>query len=112
VPVVQPLEAAPAAVPPAAALVEEPAPRKKTATLIIGSSPPGAEIAVNGEPLGVAPARFEVARFADVEIEARLAGYVPWKKTVYVHRAETRIGTSLRPVEPQPSGDDDEPPAQ
>jgi PEGA domain-containing protein len=107
-PVVEPIATevhAEASAPPPPAVAEERAPRKNTATLIIGSSPPGAEIAVDGEPLGAAPTRLEVPRFAQVEIEATLAGYAPWKKTIYVRRAETRIGTSLRPLEPASESD-------
>jgi hypothetical protein len=111
-PVVEPIVAevqpeAPAA--PSSAAVEAPATRLKTARLIIGSSPPGAAIAVNGEPFGAAPTRLEVPRFAEVEIEATLAGYVPWKKTVYVRQAETRIGTSLKRVAAEATDDDAKP---
>jgi hypothetical protein len=92
--------------------LESPAPRRKTASLIIGSSPPGAEIIVDGESFGRAPARLEVPRFAEVEIEATLPGFAPWRKTVYVSRAETRIGTSLTPIEPTAVADDDATPRE
>ena len=101
--------AAPMAAAAEPAAEEELVPRKKTATLIIGSSPRGAEIAVNGEPLGIAPTRLEVPRYEEVEIRATLAGYVPWKKTIYVRRAETRVGTSLTPVKTEPADEDEGP---
>jgi hypothetical protein len=86
-------------------------PRLRPAILIIGSSPPGAAIVVNGEARGATPVRLEVPRFEEVEIEATLAGYLPWKKTVYVRQAETRVGTSLTPVEAETEAADDDGPA-
>src|SRR4029077_16311778 len=44
---------------PEAAAAVAPARRRKTATLIVGSSPPGAEILLDGEALGAAPTRVE-----------------------------------------------------
>jgi hypothetical protein len=79
--------------------------RRRTATLIVGSSPPGAEIVMNGEALGTAPTRVEVPRYRSVEIQATLAGYLPWKKRVYVRQAETRVGTSLTPLEAETADD-------
>jgi hypothetical protein len=68
---------------------------RPTATLIVGSSPPHAEITVNGQPQGFTPKRISVSRFESVSIHVALAGYAPWKKTVYVRQEETHLGMQL-----------------
>jgi hypothetical protein len=68
---------------------------RPAATLIVGSSPPHAEITVNGLGQGFTPKRISVSRFESVSIQVALAGYAPWKKTVYVRQPETHIGMQL-----------------
>ena len=68
---------------------------RPAATLVVGSSPPHAEITVNGQSQGFTPKRISVSRFESVTIRVALTGYAPWKKTVYVREAETRLGTTL-----------------
>jgi hypothetical protein len=107
-PVVEPIEPElPADAPPPQPARGSP-PGLRPAILIIGSSPPGAEIVVDGEARGAAPVRLEVPRYQEAEIEATLASYLPWKKRVYVRRAETRVGTSLTPVETETEADADD----
>jgi hypothetical protein len=65
------------------------------ATLVLGSSPSHAEISVNGQSQGFTPKRVAVSRFESVSIQVALSGYAPWKKTVYVREAETRLGATL-----------------
>jgi hypothetical protein len=65
------------------------------ATLIVGSSPPHAEITVNGQPQGFTPKRISVSRYESVSIHVALAGYAPWKKTIYVRQEETHLGMQL-----------------
>jgi hypothetical protein len=65
------------------------------ATLIVGSSPPGAAISVNGQPLGAAPRRLPTSRYEHVSIRATLAGYTPWTKKVYLSEATTNVTAQL-----------------
>jgi nicotinate-nucleotide--dimethylbenzimidazole phosphoribosyltransferase len=71
---------------------------RPSATLSIGSSPPHAEITVNGISQGMTPRRVTVSRFETVTVQVKLAGYAPWKKRLYVRAAETRLGTQLAPA--------------
>ena len=50
---------------------------------------------MNGQAQGFTPKRIEVSRFESVTIRVSLAGYAPWKKTVYMRQPETRLGTTL-----------------
>jgi hypothetical protein len=77
---------------------------RPTATLVVGSSPPHAEITVNGQGQGFTPKRISVSRFESVSIRVSLAGYAPWKKSVYVREAETRLGTTLVRAEGKRAG--------
>jgi hypothetical protein len=65
------------------------------ATLIVDSSPPGAAISVNGQPLGAAPRRLPTSRYEHVSIRATLAGYTPWTKKVYLSEATTKVTAQL-----------------
>ncbi len=65
------------------------------ATLIVGSSPPGAAISVNGRPLGAAPRRLPTSRYEHASIRATLAGYTPWTKKVYLSEATTQVTAQL-----------------
>ena len=65
------------------------------ATLIVASSPPGAAISVNGQPLGAAPRRLPTARYEHVSIRATMAGYAPWTRKVYLSEATTKITAQL-----------------
>jgi len=65
------------------------------ATLIVGSSPAGAAISVNGQALGAAPRRVPTARYEQVSIRATLAGYPPWTKKVYLSEATTKVTAQL-----------------
>jgi hypothetical protein len=65
------------------------------ATLIVGSSPPGAAISVNGQPLGAAPRRLPTSRYEHVSIRATMAGYTPWTKKVYLSEATNKVTAQL-----------------
>jgi hypothetical protein len=65
------------------------------ATLIVGSSPAGAAISVNGLALGAAPRRLPTSRYEQVSIHATLAGYPPWSKKVYLSEATTNVTAQL-----------------
>jgi len=65
------------------------------ATLIVGSSPPGAAISVNGQALGPAPRRLPTSRYEQVSIRATMAGYPPWTKKVYLSEATTKVTAQL-----------------
>jgi hypothetical protein len=67
------------------------------ATLLVSSSPPGAAISVNGQPLGAAPRRLPTSRYEHVSIRATLAGYTPWTKKVYLSEATTKVTAQLSP---------------
>src|SRR6185436_6143193 len=72
--------------------------RRPPATLVLISSPPKARFTYNNEDLGPAPRRFGVMRFETVHVSASLPGYEPWRKTLYVREAETRIHAQLVPT--------------
>jgi hypothetical protein len=72
------------------------------AKVVVTSSPPHAIIRLNGHRFGPAPRKLSTMRFEHVRIEARLPGYRPWKKTVYVREPESNIDVTLVPV-PRPT---------
>jgi len=65
------------------------------AMLIVGSSPPGAMISVNGQALGAAPRRLPTSRYEQVSIRATLVGHPPWTKKVYLSEATTKVTAQL-----------------
>jgi hypothetical protein len=71
------------------------------AKIVVTSSPPHAIIKLNRHLLGPAPRKLSTLRFEHVRIEATLPGYRPWKKTVYLKEAESKIDVTLVPV-PRP----------
>jgi hypothetical protein len=66
-------------------------------TLVIDSSPPGAQIRVNRAPVGPAPKHLDAMRYERVTIKASLKGYQPWSKNVYLREAETKVDIQLTP---------------
>jgi PEGA domain len=67
-------------------------------TLVLSSSPPGASIKLNKQALGPAPRKLSTMRFERVHIEASLAGYQPWSKTIYVKDEVTKVNAPLVPA--------------
>jgi len=68
------------------------------ARLVVTSSPPNAVIKMNKHRFGTAPRKINTMRFEHVRIEASLPGYHPWKKTVYLKDADSRVDVALVPI--------------
>ncbi len=69
--------------------------QRPAAKVVVTSSPPNAFIKLNKHRLGRAPRDISAQRFERVRIEASLPGYQPWKKTVYLEEAESKIDVRL-----------------
>jgi len=65
------------------------------ARLVVTSSPPHARIKVNKRRFGETPRRISTMRFEHVRVEATLAGYRPWRKTIYLSEAESKVDVTL-----------------
>ena len=65
------------------------------ARLVVTSSPAHARIKVNRRRFGETPRKISTMRFEHVRIEASLPGYRPWKKTVYLSEAESKVDVTL-----------------
>jgi hypothetical protein len=65
------------------------------AKLVVTSSPAHARIKVNRRRFGETPRKISTMRFEHVQIEASLPGYRPWKKTVYLSEAESKVDVTL-----------------
>lgn len=74
-------------------------------TLVLDSSPPGAFVAIDGEPLGTTPLSEQVpAGQHDLTIEAE--GYITSKTRVtFVEGVEQRLDLALQPSPPEPTLD-------
>jgi hypothetical protein len=68
------------------------------AQLTLTSTPAGATFRVNRTKLNPSSGPASVLRFERVRIEARLPGYRPWRETLYVAAAVTRVNARLVPL--------------
>jgi hypothetical protein len=53
----------------------------------VRSTPPGADVLLDGQPVGVTPARLDVLAFEQTSITVSLAEHRVWSQTVYVKGA-------------------------
>lgn len=73
-------------------------PVSRTGTLLLESSPTGAEAYVNGTLRGRTPLRL-VLEEGTYQVELKAPGYEPYRATVRVERGrETRVSATLRPI--------------
>ncbi|MFM9420337.1 PEGA domain-containing protein [Thermus scotoductus] len=73
-------------------------PIPRTGTLLLESSPTGAEAYVNGTLRGRTPLRL-VLEEGTYQVELKAPGYEPYRATVRVERGrETRVSATLRPI--------------
>jgi hypothetical protein len=68
------------------------------AKLEVTSSPAHALIKLNNHRLGPAPRKINTLRFEHLRISASLPGYRPWKKTLYLKEAESKLDVTLVPL--------------
>jgi len=71
--------------------------RRPRGTLIISSSPPGAQITVNRIAAGTAPKEVDVQRFEKVPVKVTLKGHQAWTKTIYLKESEMKLDAQLVP---------------
>ena len=64
-------------------------------TLFVTSSPPGAQVTFNRQPIGVTPKRIDVWRYEKLPVKVTLPGYAPWSKSVYLKEPETKVDAQL-----------------
>ncbi|MEW6432014.1 MAG: PEGA domain-containing protein [Myxococcota bacterium] len=70
------------------------------ATLVLGSTPPGARLYVNGEVMGETPGTLTLSPDADWKVELRLPGYRSREETVRLRPGESRqLDWTLEPAE-------------
>jgi hypothetical protein len=68
------------------------------ARLIVTSSPPGALVKVNRMRFGATPREISTPRYEHVRVEVSAAGYLPWKKRLYLRDAESKVEVKLVPT--------------
>jgi len=68
------------------------------ARLTLTSMPAGATFKVNRTQLGHSSGQASVLRFERARIEARLPGYRPWRKTIYVAAPALSVNATLVPL--------------
>lgn len=74
-----------------------PAPSRATAIVSLDSRPGAAELYINGDFRGTTPVNLELEAGSH-EIEFRLEGFEPWKRTLVVVAGDsTRVMATLRP---------------
>jgi hypothetical protein len=71
---------------------------RPSAQLTLSSVPEGATFKVNRHWLGASAGRASVLRFEHVRVEAKLPGYHPWSKTIYVGAPELKVNATLVPL--------------
>jgi hypothetical protein len=71
--------------------------RRPRGTLVVSSTPPGAQISVSRVAAGTAPKQIDIQRYEKVPIKATLKGYQPWTKTIYLKDTEAKIDIQLVP---------------
>jgi hypothetical protein len=76
-------------------VVDTQRPLPPAATLVVTSFPPRALIKLNKRRMGRTPREISTTRFERVRIEASLPGYKPWKKTLYLEEAESKVDVTL-----------------
>jgi hypothetical protein len=64
-------------------------------TLMVTSTPAGAQVTFNRQPIGVTPRRIEVSRYEKLPVKVTLSGYAPWSKSVYLKDPETKVDAQL-----------------
>jgi hypothetical protein len=74
-------------------------------TLLLTSSPPRAIFTVNDLEVGPAPRKVNEWRYETMHVAAKLPGYLPWTRTVYLKEELTKLSAQLVPVKkPDPRG--------
>jgi hypothetical protein len=86
-----------------------PAPVANDGRLLVRSMPPGAQVAVNGEPRGITPLALSDLRYADYDLSFTLAGYEMQERRLTISAADpiAAVDARLTPVplsENQPVG--------
>jgi hypothetical protein len=66
--------------------------------LWLSSSPPRAIFTVNQLEVGPAPRKVSEWRYETVHVEAKLPGYQPWARTIYLKEEVTKLSAQLVPV--------------
>jgi hypothetical protein len=66
-------------------------------TLTLSSSPGRATFTMNGQVVGAGPRNIKVMRFEHIRVVAKLDGYQPWVKTVYLKEPELKVVAQLVP---------------
>lgn len=70
-----------------------------TATLVLTSDPPGADVALDGVPRGKTPATIERIPEGDIRIQVTLKGYAPYEQQIRLLAGETEnLRTVLEPL--------------
>jgi hypothetical protein len=72
--------------------------------LLLTSSPPRAVFTVNQLEVGPAPRKVSEWRYETVHVEAKLPGYLPWKRTLYLKEEVTKLSAQLVSAKPDTRG--------
>jgi hypothetical protein len=102
--VTRPLQKAVIPDPPKTTAPEEPAPRQDAAsapfvgTLEVTSNPAGAQVSVNGRPVGVTPLTLSKHRAGSLALQVTREGYERWSASIQVQTNRvTQVTATLRP---------------
>jgi hypothetical protein len=89
---------------PASPLVVSERLHRPNATLMLTSSPPRAIFTVNQLEVGPAPRKVNEWRYETIHVEAKLPGYLPWKRTLYLREEVTKLSAQLVSAKPDTRG--------
>jgi len=73
-------------------------------TLMLTSTPPHAIFTINALEVGPAPRKVSEWRYETMHVEAKLPGYLPWKRTLYFKEELTKLDARLVSAKPDTRG--------
>jgi len=66
--------------------------------LLVTTTPPGANIEINGQVVGKTPRKISSRRFETIKIGLRLEGYRSWHSEVFLRAATEKLDIQLDPL--------------
>jgi hypothetical protein len=89
---------------PASPLVVSERLHRPNGVLMLTSTPPRAIFTVNQLEVGPAPRKVNEWRYETIHVEAKLPGYLPWKRTLYLREEVTKLSAQLVSAKPDTRG--------
>jgi hypothetical protein len=74
--------------------------KRPTATVRFSSDPPGADVRVDGDPVGITPVEIQLPAYITYKVELSAPGSALWHKRVMVRPTLTQVEATLAPKIP------------